>query len=273
MSDTELQTLEQPIEQSVAAAPRLTHAPLSSEAKDYQSKLFNVNAVVNPLIAAAAPLLSFASRIAQLNTAPDLHQLLDDLHYEITVFENKAFRCGYLSQTILAARYLLCSLLDEQVLLTHWGKHSSWREHNCLLTFQREAWGGERFFLILERASEDPTVYIDLLELGYLCLSLGYIGKYVTHKYQLTELNTFTENLYELTRQHRGEFSRRLLITSKQENSKKTHWRLPSRWASALGGLAILCCVFLPYYVHLEQYEQQIVNEMIPTITQNSTNG
>ncbi|WP_235378984.1 type IVB secretion system protein IcmH/DotU [Candidatus Coxiella mudrowiae] len=53
-----------------------------------------------------------------------------------------------------------------------------WRQIGLLKTFQGEMWDGERFFVILKRSAEELALHLDLLELGYLCLSLGYQGKY-----------------------------------------------------------------------------------------------
>jgi type VI secretion system protein ImpK len=45
------------------------------------------------------------------------------------------------------------------------------------VALHREAWGGEKFFELLDRTSQDPARHIDLLELQYLCLALGFAGK------------------------------------------------------------------------------------------------
>ena len=72
------------------------------------------------------------------------------------------------NEVVLAARYALCAGLDEAVLSTPWGDQSEWAQHPLLVALHREAWGGEKFFEMLDRISQDPTRYIDLMELQYL---------------------------------------------------------------------------------------------------------
>ena len=45
---------------------------------------------------------------------------------------------------------------------------SEWAQHPLLVALHREAWGGEKFFEMLERMSKDPGRHIDLMELQYL---------------------------------------------------------------------------------------------------------
>ena len=79
---------------------------------------------------------------------------------------------------MVAARYVLCAALDEAVLSTPWGAQSEWAQHPLLVTLHREAWGGEKFFDMLERISTDFARHIDLIELQYLVLAFGFTGKY-----------------------------------------------------------------------------------------------
>ena len=65
-------------------------------------------------------------------------------------------------------------------LVHPWGSQSEWAQHPLLVTLHREAWGGEKFFEVLDRISRDPGRHIDLMELQYLCISFGFAGKYQT---------------------------------------------------------------------------------------------
>ena len=58
---------------------------------------------------------------------------------------------------------------------------------------------------------EDPELHVDLLELGCLCLSLGYEGKYRGKSKELTQ---FIDKLYDLIRNERGGFSKQLFVAS-----------------------------------------------------------
>ncbi len=47
-----------------------------------------------------------------------------------------------------------------------------------LTRFHNETWGGEKVFVLLARLQEDPVRYRDILEFIYLCLCLGFEGRY-----------------------------------------------------------------------------------------------
>lgn len=239
--------------------------PLAGAHSHYQSKMFQVNFTVNPLVAAASPLLSLATQLAKSQQTPNFKLLLQSLINEVKALEAKAQEIGYRAPVILAARYLICALIDETILNTDWGKNSRWDQHNLLTHFQKENWGGERFFLLLERSAEEPDIYIDLLELGYICLSLGFQGKYAkTHDYN--DLALFIDKLYDTIRHQRGEFSRRLLVAADTIKKKKTtRWFLPPLWLTALITLLILAGIFIPYYISLQNLSKP-VNQAIQNI-------
>lgn len=249
----------------------LARAPLAGPQQRFQSKAFTVSIAINPLIAATYPLLKIATHLHEPHSNPDIIHLHTDLCHEIKAFENKAHNLGYRSQVILAARYLLCATIDEFILSTPWGRDSNWKQQNLLLTFQRESWGGDRFFLILERSAEDPAVYLDLLELGYMCLSLGFQGKHQTSK-QMHELATFIDNLYDVIRHQRGEVTQRLLVhSSKIKPLARSRWRVPPLWMTLIITLLILATIFLPYYMHLDKLTQN-AKATLQNLTQSSTN-
>ena len=80
---------------------------------------------------------------------------------EIHKFEERARTAGIANETVLAARYALCASLDEAVLSTPWGAQSEWAQQTLLVALHREAWGGEKFFEMLDRISRDPARHID----------------------------------------------------------------------------------------------------------------
>ncbi|MBI5448682.1 MAG: DotU family type IV/VI secretion system protein [Gammaproteobacteria bacterium] len=161
----------------------------------YHSKLYTSVVGVNPLIAAASPLLSLMGRLKSAAQFTDISELYLDLIHEIKSFESYAQRLNYRPETVLIARYILTATLDETILETDWGRENNWEKHKLLLFFQQEEWGGERFFVILERLEEEPALYIDVLELVYMCLSLGYEGKF---RYQERGHLTLSDLLQDL---------------------------------------------------------------------------
>ncbi len=227
--------------------------PLTGLTGNYQSKAFSTKIAINPLIAAAAPLLSYAGQLQYVEyTDNDIEALLATLQYEVRAFESKAHKLGYSSQMILAARYLICALLDE---LMDPYIYSTPAEQNLLQTFQHESWGGERFFVILERSCEEANIHIDLLELGYICLSLGYQGKFAQQN-QFKTLGLFIDQLYQIIEQQRGESSQHLLRKPTAVPTKR--WALPPWWVTALASSVLLGLIFIPYQHNLNRSIQPL---------------
>src|SRR5262249_40898384 len=154
---------------------------------------------LNPLVQAASPLLLITAHVREtlsMDVAGLRRQALD----EIRRFEEQARSSGVASEGVLSARYVLCARLDEAVLSTPWGNQSEWAQHPLLVALHREAWGGEKFFDMLDRISSDPARYIDLMELQYLCLVFGFTGKYQIQERGQEHLQNVHHDLYRKIR-------------------------------------------------------------------------
>lgn len=229
----------------------------------YRSILFNIDHSINPLIGAAAPLFTLAGKLPHLITSPDLPKLYHDLAHEIKAFENKAQHHNYRAQTIFAARFALCAWLDEIILQTPWGNNPHWRQENLLTAFQQEDWDGEKIFLMLQRICDDPAIHIDLLELLYLCLSLGFEGKYRNVERGHAQLAQIVDELYKIIQQQRGEFSKRLTINPvAHKDTVKIRYRLwPKRIAIATT-FSLLLAVYSTLNFTLDHHANKLLQEI-----------
>lgn len=159
---------------------------------------------LNPLVNAASTLLTVAIKLRttlQHDNVVELHKRLTD---EIKAFDVRAQQAGAAVDTVVSARYLLCTVVDEIVLNTPWGAGGGWSQHSLLSLFHQETFGGEKCFLILQRMQENPSKHLDLLELYYLCLSLGFEGKYKLVQRGHEQLDQIREGLYQTIENHRG---------------------------------------------------------------------
>lgn len=137
---------------------------------------FNVG--LNSLVAPAWALLSEVVQLKRSTSQESLRGLNERLSSAVTLFETRARHDGAQTSEVMAARYVLCSVIDEAVVTTSWGSQSDWSKMSLLSSFHNETFGGEKFFQLLERMSRDPFKHLAMLELMYLCLSLGFEGKY-----------------------------------------------------------------------------------------------
>jgi type VI secretion system protein ImpK len=158
---------------------------------------------LNPLVRAANAMLDLVVPLRFVTTPPDMEVLRERLTLEMRAFEAAARASHADAETVAAARYALCTFLDETISSTPWGG-GVWNSRSLLVAFHNEAWGGEKFFLILQRLSQDPRANLDLLELMYLCLSLGLEGRYRVLDRGLEQLATLREKLLLMIQQQRG---------------------------------------------------------------------
>lgn len=212
----------------------------------------NLATGLNALVQAASPLLVLAGRLRGTVQATDIASLRRQALDEVRRFEEQAAAKGVVNEVVLAARYALCAALDEAVLATPWGAQSEWSQQTLLVTLHREAWGGEKFFEMLERTWTDPARWIDLMELQYLCIAMGFSGKYQVQERGQVRLAEIQHELYRRIREHRGAVPPALSL--RWEGLKDTRnplLRLLPWWVLAAAGLALLTLAFVFFYARL----------------------
>ncbi len=186
------------------------------------AETFNIS--LNPLVAAASSLLSEVVRLKHSYEGEDLQALNQRLSSELKLFEHRALHDGAESSQVMAARYVLCTAVDEAVVTTPWGNESEWSQMSLLSSFHNETFGGEKFFQLLERLSRNPVKHLPMLELMYLCLSLGFEGKYRVMPRGMLELEAVRDSLYRQIRQLRGDVPRE--VSPHWQGLKDTRRRL-----------------------------------------------
>lgn len=168
------------------------------------SKALPILGQLNPLERAASGLLALITQINGSQSQSDPAGLKNKIIHEIKQFEMAAETAYVDAQTISSARYVICTVLDEAVLSTPWGTNSDWAQHSLLSLFHKEVSGGERFFLLLKSLAQNPAKNRGLLEVMYLCLALGFEGRYRIIDGGKNKLASIREWLYQILQQERG---------------------------------------------------------------------
>lgn len=176
----------------------------------YEQVRFNTALGLNPLVNAASTLIAVFEKTRHSARHPDVGGLHKRLVNEIKAFETKAKDVGTKPEITLAARYLLCSALDEAVLHTPWGGDSAWGQNTLLSIYHSENTGGEKCFAILDRMLQAPAENLHMLELFYICLSLGFEGKFRLMHRGRDQLESLRDDLYRTIRNYRGDHERSL---------------------------------------------------------------
>ncbi|WP_455366693.1 type IVB secretion system protein IcmH/DotU [Kaarinaea lacus] len=250
-----------------------THIPSQANIplyREHQSQSLTSHAHIqtyrglNPLVNAASTLLALFVKLRSTFSHSDVSGLFQRLSGEIKAFESRAKNDGERPEVVLAARYVLCAGLDEAVLRTPWGSESAWTQRSLLNSFHNETGGGEKFFLILDRMKEMPAENLHILELMYLCLSLGFKGKYELLQNGRDHLENIRDELYQTIRSFRGEFERELSPTwqSRVASRNKLADYVPF-WVIASSVAAVLLLVYLGFRVWMYNTSSYVEQQLI----------
>lgn len=199
-----------PLSDQIRPEPAPVRDRAQRQGNGFDLTRFTTGSGLNPLVNAAATLLAVFDKTRGAMHHPDVAGLHRRLAAEIREFDQKTRDLGVKPEIALAARYLLCSVVDEAVLHTPWGDQSAWGQRTLLRIYHGETSGGEKSFLILERLLQSPAENVDILELFYICLSLGFEGKYRLLNRGRDHLELLRDNLYRTIRNQRGDFERSL---------------------------------------------------------------
>ena len=155
------------------SATQLVTKTQSNQLSYYRSQLYTSYLGLNPLVVAAQPILSVTERI-KLSAKSSLLDFAENLKHELKAFEARARSQGYDDETIVLSTYLLCATLDDFV-----EQEEPYELFRKLFPYSTtEATPDNQFYIILNKVIDKPNHYLDLLELVYLCLSIGFQGKY-----------------------------------------------------------------------------------------------
>jgi len=227
----------------------------------------NPKAGLNPIVDAAGYLFSIIGKLKAIKTYRQLNKLQAELIQEINLFHETVKNHGYSSEYIVVCRYVLCAITDEIICNTSWGGQGQWDAFSLLAAFNQDTHHQDKFFSIMERTIKEPALYIDLMELMYICLSMGYKGQYRTTEHSQYQLEQITNNLYKHIRAYRGSFSKTLSPTP-LKSSKSTAKPKIQRKTSLFFIFVVTACVMMTIFVSLGYLMDVISNEAYKNIAQ-----
>src|SRR5207249_4666514 len=117
---------------------------------------------------------------------------------------------GVPTEKVVAARYALCTLIDETATSTPLGASGAWAQQGLLALFHGEVGGGGKCFQLMARLAENPQANQDLIELMYVCLEFGFEGRYRVTEGGQRQLEAIRQRLLMIVRKQRGDYERDL---------------------------------------------------------------
>ncbi|WP_312827688.1 type IVB secretion system protein IcmH/DotU, partial [Escherichia coli] len=141
-------------------------------------RLAEITAAVNPLLAAASPLLCALAQMPRELSPGFVEHYRALLEREVRRYQTLCDQANLRREHVLAVRYCLCTSLDEAANNTTWGRRGVWAGKSLLVTFHGESEGGIKLFQIIGRLAASFQEHNDVLEIIYHILGLGFEGRY-----------------------------------------------------------------------------------------------
>ncbi len=176
--------------------------------------------------------------------------------------ERMAFEKQLTSQIVREAKYAISAYIDEVVLSSDWPGRLDWMSRPLQLEFFGEHLAGEGFFEHLAQLRQGGEKNLDLLELYYVCLQLGFEGVYRMRG--LEQLMALQVDLQSQIDGYHGVCSTKL---SPQGLPRETLFDKARRevpfWVIGVVTTGIVFFTFLGYSVAIDNIADSTVSEIL----------
>ena len=181
----------------------------------------------------------------------------------------KALRLAIPMQDIKDARFAIVAFLDETIVGSSWSDRATWITKPLQVQLYGEAVAGKEFFERLERLKADAAMRHDALNVYYICLALGFKGKFqMMGAAGQNALRSEIEDIYA-----------RLSATSRVPNQSLSPNGLPGdqiatevkskipAWVIAAAAACVGLVVYISFSILMNGSLKQTCNELTPFIT------
>lgn len=93
-------------------------------------------------------------------------------------FERDGRSAGIDNEKVRSAKFALVAFLDETIISSTWAQKDEWLAEPMQIKMFDTFNAGEEFFDNLHQLRQRSSINADVLEVYYLCLALGFKGKY-----------------------------------------------------------------------------------------------
>lgn len=218
---------------------------------------------LNPIVDAAGYFLSVIGELTYQSEREKILALQKELIDELETFNCRAQALGYPADYIAASRYILCATFDD---ISQSKVNFEPPEGSLLHLTKQDLNHHKAYFNILARALKEPESSLDLLELFYISLSLGYRGRYRNQPLKSEEFSYLTHSLYKTIRSVKGSLSKSLSPTPFR--MAKNSVAVSSIKLSFLKTMAMTCCLVITIFISLGYLMDLLTNDAYSKITQ-----
>ena len=147
------------------------------QTSSYSSTFFGVQST-RKLAQVMAPCFSLILHLRETSEFGDSDLLRSRILEMLKSAEKEAIDAAIPVNDIKDSRFAIVAFLDESILGSDWTGKASWVARPLQVQLYGQAVAGEEFFDRLQRIKADAHIRHDVLEVYYLCMALGFKGKY-----------------------------------------------------------------------------------------------
>ncbi len=218
----------------------------------------------NPVLAAAAPLLTFLGVLRQAPTAFEANPLAEELATFIGNFQRRIADAGVTGEDARMAAFALSETADDIAMNLPGMTAGWWKDNGMTARFFQAGAHGSGFFAALNKALAEPETHQDLIELMHACLSLGFEGQYRGTAAQDGSLERVRRDAFETLRYFRPS----------PPDGLSPHWqgqpmaadrrtvRLPV-WVAAAAMCAVLAATFFAMRTLITDQGETLAKELL----------
>lgn len=173
--------------------------------------------------------------------------------------EREALSRGFSPSEIRSAKFAIVAFIDETVLSSNWSGKEKWASTPLQLELYDQYDAGEVFFERLGELRANPDKNAQILEVYYLCMTLGFKGQYQIHEQE--RLREIIESTYEDLGRLPGMGGRDLAPQSapRGQSTRQRQTRVP-KWAVVAGAFVFGLFAYLVMLTLIDQEAGKITS-------------
>lgn len=218
--------------------------------------------VKNDIITFAGPVFDLILRLKAGIVAPS-NELRPKIAGMLTDFEKRAERYRFNHKIIDVSKFALAAFVDETVLTNNFPLRHEWEKNPLQLEYFGEQLAGNKFFEKLEAMLKQIEVTQDAVEVYYLCMLLGFKGRYAVYEQEklLATMQTTANALVKIGKIAPVELSPHWLANDQPIPPEKKGMPV---WAKigAAGGLGLAVIVYLILFLLSSKFVQDTIERL-----------
>lgn len=175
--------------------------------------------------------------------------------------ERTAKRQGFPMEDIQQAKFALVAFLDESLIASDWEGKEQWLANPLQLQLFNRFDAGDEFYNRVQNLLNEIKLNTEVLEVYYLCLTLGFKGKYAYLEQEM--LRTITDDIHQELALSNPKLSGTLSPHGKrkEEVAEVIRSEVPL-WSIAVGAAAIVLVIYFIFSLFSIGTVHSVVNRL-----------